>query len=239
MIDIEGLYVSYGKQKVLKNINLHLRREECVALIGPNGSGKSTLIKCMLGMILPDQGRLNFKEMPLSDKACRKHIGYMPQISRFPEYMKTSQLFNLIKELRSDQKNYDTEMFESLGVNKFSEKPLGTLSEGMKQKVSAALAFLFQPEVLILDEPTASLDPVANELLKDKIIRIVNQGKLVVIASHILSDMDEISTRITYMLDGELWLDKSFKELQTETNHKSLNKIIPHLLQEKEHVQNY
>lgn len=239
MIDIQKVSVSYGKHKVLKSIDLHLGKGECVALIGPNGSGKTTLIKCLLSLVKPDEGSITFREQPIFQQDNRKNIGYMPQVSRFPEHMKAKQLFKLIKELRRDQKDYDMEMYELLEIDKFAHRPLGVLSEGMKQKVNASLAFLFKPDVLILDEPTASLDPVANQFLKQKIIQLTGQGKLVLISSHILSDLDEISTWISYLMNGELWLDKSLKALQEDTNQLQLNKIISHLLQNKKHVQDY
>lgn len=236
MINIRELNVSYGKHRVLKNISLYLEKGQCAALIGPNGSGKTTLIKSLLGMVIPGNGEITFKGQAMSGESVRNSIGYMPQISRFPEHMKTKQLFKLIKDLRPPNNVYDMEMYEALEIDRFSDRPLGVLSEGMKQKVSAALAFLFDPEVLILDEPTASLDPVGNELLKQKIRRSVRQGKLILISSHILSDLDEITSRIIYLMNGRIWIDKTLKALQEDTSHYQLNKIISHLLLEKEHV---
>lgn len=236
MIKIQDLDVSYGKHQVLKNISLYLEEGQCAALIGPNGSGKTTLIKSLLGMVIPARGEITFKGKPISGNEARKHIGYMPQISRFPEHMKAKQLLALIKDLRVHQNEYDMEMYELLEVDGFSERPLGVLSEGMKQKVSVALAFLFNPEVLILDEPTASLDPVANEILKQKIMKSVRQGKLILISSHILSDLDEITSRIIYLMNGKIWIDKTLKALQEDTSQVHLNKIISHLLLQKEHV---
>lgn len=236
MIKIQDLDVSYGKHQVLKNISLYLEEGQCAALIGPNGSGKTTLIKSLLGMVIPARGEITFKGKPISGEDARKYIGYMPQISRFPEHMKAKQLLALIKDLRVHQNEYDMEMYELLEVDGFSERPLGVLSEGMKQKVSVALAFLFNPEVLILDEPTASLDPVANEILKQKIMKSVRQGKLILISSHILSDLDEITSRIIYLMNGKIWIDKTLKALQEDTSQVHLNKIISHLLLQKEHV---
>lgn len=237
MIEIQHLFKSYGKHAVLKDINLRLDAGQCTALIGPNGSGKTTLIKSLLQMVRVDSGSIQFNGQDIQyDEHYRKYIGYMPQLSRFPEHMKVYQLIDLIKSLRSDVFGYDDELYHELGIAKFSSRPLGVLSEGMKQKVSAALAFYFNPEVLILDEPTAGLDPVANEVLKAKIMRSVRQEKLILITSHVLSDLDEITSHVVYLMDGDVWLNKSFQELQNRTQEKRLNKVISYLLEENERM---
>jgi Cu-processing system ATP-binding protein len=108
-----------------------------------------------------------------------------------------------------------------------------TLSGGTRQKVSASLAFLFDPEVLILDEPTAGLDPVASEILKEKIIKEKQKGKLVLITSHVLSELDDLVTQVVYMQDGKLRFHKSIEALQQETGEEKLNKAIASVMLRK------
>jgi Cu-processing system ATP-binding protein len=115
-----------------------------------------------------------------------------------------------------------------------ASKRLEILSGGMKQKVSAALAFLFDPTVLILDEPTAGLDPVSNEILKEKLKRMIDRGKLVLVTSHILNDLDEITTHVAYMMDGEVRFYKSLDQLKNETAESRLNRIIAQVLNQEE-----
>ena len=234
MITIEGISKTFGKQKVLNNISLQMERGECIALIGPNGSGKTTLIKSILRLVIPDKGRIEVNDRKVSDHVeYRSKIGYMPQMSRLPENMDVKGLFRMIKNLRRDvdAERYETDLYTDFHIETMSKKPMGKLSGGMKQKVSAALAFLFDPEILILDEPTASLDPVSTERLKDKIAECVDRGKLVIITSHNLSDLDGLVTRVVYLMEGNVHFDRSLEELKEETGATQLNRMIVEMLQ--------
>jgi Cu-processing system ATP-binding protein len=121
---------------------------------------------------------------------------------------------------------FDNELFESFDLGKISNKRMSTLSGGTRQKVSASLAFLFQPQVLILDEPTAGLDPVASEILKEKIRKEKEKGKLILITSHILSDLDDIITEVIYLQDGSLVFHKSLENLKKDTGKDRLSGAI-------------
>lgn len=239
MIKIENLNKSFGRHQVLNNVNLEFGRGQSVALIGPNGSGKTTLIKALLGLVVAE-GDIRVEETSIKGKSdYRQQIGYMPQMSRFPDNMTVRQLFGMMKEIRSDVKpnSYDLELYKAFDIEQMASKRLGILSGGMKQKVSAALAFLFAPPILILDEPTAGLDPVSNEILKDKLRLEISKGKLVLITSHILNDLDEITTHVAYLMDGEVKFFNSLEQLKTETAETRLNRIISQVLnQEKVYV---
>jgi len=240
MIKIHQLNKSFGKQQVLKEISLIFERGQGVALIGPNGSGKSTLIKVLLGLVVANKGEVTFDGRSIKGQSkYRQQIGYMPQMSRFPANMTVLQLFNMMKNLRSDIKkeDYDLDLYKAFQIDLMGSKRLEILSGGMKQKVSAALAFLFDPKVLILDEPTAGLDPVSNEMLKEKLKKMIAKKKLVLISSHILNDLDEIITDVAYLMDGEVKFFKSLDQLKSETAESRLNRIIAQVLnQEKVHV---
>src|SRR5690554_2230484 len=174
MISIKNISRTFGKHLVLKSISLELQKGECVALIGPNGSGKTTLIKTILGLLFATDGTLTVNgELVDKDVAYRSIIGYMPQMSRLPDNMTVAQVFTLMKRLRNDVASPDESVYNMFDIDGMKGKALGKLSGGMRQKVSAALAFMFNPEILILDEPTASLDPVSNENLKDKIREVI------------------------------------------------------------------
>ena len=170
MIRIEQVNKRFKKLQALENINAEFSKGQVISLIGPNGSGKTTLIKCILGMVKPDSGRIYFDgELINGDPGYRNRIGYMPQIGRYPDNMKIGQLFKMIRTLRQGNEE-DADLLEKFELPSMYEKAMRTLSGGTRQKVSAALAFLFNPEVLILDEPTAGLDPLSSEILKEKII---------------------------------------------------------------------
>ncbi len=233
MIKIQNISKTYNKISALNNVSVNLFPAQSIALIGPNGSGKSTLMKCILGLVFPDKGTIEV----LGEKITftgnyRKKIGYMPQIVRFPDNMKVRQLFDMMQDIRNDKINIDNELVEQFEIDAFINKSLGSLSGGMKQKVNAALAFMFNPDILILDEPTAGLDPLSAELLKEKIKKEKEKGKLIIISSHILADLEEITTHVVYLIDGELEFFKSMESLIKDTGTQNLSKAIAKIMTE-------
>lgn len=227
MIKIDSLTKSFGKFKALDNINLTFDKGRAISLLGPNGSGKTTLIKSILGLVIPEKGAITVNgKVTGRDWQYRSQIGYMPQIGRYPENMTIGQVIDMIKEIRKDEKKYDEELIVSLGLDKILTKTMRSLSGGTRQKVSACLAFLFSPDIFILDEPTAGLDPVSSEILKEKIIKECNKGKLILITSHVLSDLDGITSDVVYLQDGKLIFYKTVEELQDITGEMKLNKVI-------------
>jgi Cu-processing system ATP-binding protein len=207
----------------------------CYALLGPNGSGKTTLIKSILGMVIPDNGEIKINNQNIAQQyQYRKQIGYMPQIGQYPAGLTMKQLFEMMKGLRPDVKNTDEELIEAFGLHHMMEKRMYSLSGGTRQKVSAALAFLFNPTILILDEPTAGLDPVAVEALKEKLIREKKSGKLFIVTSHILSDLDDIVTDMVYLFEGSIRYNSSIEELKTETGESSFAKAITSLIKNQD-----
>lgn len=228
MIIAEHVTKNFGKLKALNDVSLTCRDGETISLIGPNGSGKTTFIKSLLGLVIPSSGKITFNETDIStDAGFRKHIGYMPQIGRYPDNMRIAQILDMMCDLRKTNLNEtDNELIELFELNKISGKRMRTLSGGTRQKVSAALAFIFKPSVLILDEPTAGLDPVASEILKEKIRSEKNKGKLILITSHILSDLDDLVTEVIYINEGQLLFHKSIDQLRTDTKEEKLSRAI-------------
>lgn len=228
MIKIENLSKKFGKHQVLQNISFNCHKGECIALIGPNGCGKTTLIKSILGLVVPDNGDIYFNNQQVNAKwNYRSQIGYMPQIGRYPDNMSIGQLFTMMKDLRKHEHHtLDESLIKIFGLEQMLHKRMNTLSGGTRQKVSAALAFLFNADVLILDEPTAGLDPVSSEMLKEKILEEKAKGKLILITSHVLSELDDVVSHIMYMQDGELIFYKDIATLQEETGELKLSKLI-------------
>jgi len=232
MIIASNVSKKFGKLKTLDDVSVTCLKGECIALIGPNGCGKTTLIKSILGMVVCDSGFITFNGNNIRhDWKYRARIGYMPQIGRYPENMTIGQVLDMMKDIRGcKNENLDEELISKFGLNDVLKKRMSTLSGGTRQKVSAALAFLFNPEVLILDEPTAGLDPVSSEMLKAKIITEKNKGKLVLITSHILSELDDLISQVIYMQDGRICFHKSITNLQQETGETKLSKAIAHVM---------
>lgn len=228
MITIQQLSKRFGKLQVLDGVSLTLSGGECVALIGPNGSGKTTLIKSVLGMVVPQSGTILFKGNPIGRQwEYRRDIGYMPQIGRYPENMTIGQVLDMMRDIRKmPEAGLDQELFDAFELHTMLDKRMGALSGGTRQKVSACLAFMFRPQVLILDEPTAGLDPVATEVLKNKISVERSKDKLIVITSHVLSDLDDLVTQVIYMQEGRPLFHKSLETLKEETGADKLAKAI-------------
>ena len=237
MIQISELNKSFNKLHVLKNISVDFVSGEVVSVIGPNGSGKTTMIKCLLGMVIPDSGKLYFNgKNILGDWNYRKDIGYMPQIGRYPDNMKIGQIFEMMKDIREKNEGLDEELIDAYNLKSMFDKPMRTLSGGTRQKVSAALAFLFQPKVLVLDEPTAGLDPIAAEILKEKILKEKNNGKLILITSHIMSEVDEIADKVLYIFEGKIRFYESVSSIKTITNEEKLGRAIAQLMNQTTNV---
>lgn len=232
MITAKNITKSFGKVKALNDISVSFTEGECIALLGPNGCGKTTLIKSILGMVVPEKGNIEFNGQSISKQwQYRSKIGYMPQIGRYPENMTIANVFEMMKDIRKDTSvHFDEELIASFGLNELMDKKMHTLSGGTRQKVSACLAFLFNPDVLILDEPTAGLDPVSSEKLKKKIVLEKEKGKLILITSHVLSELDELITEVFYMQDGKLLFHKKLLELTEETGEKRLAKAIAKIM---------
>lgn len=232
MIRIDHIKKRFKKLQALDDVTASFTKGQVVSLIGPNGSGKTTLIKCILGMVKPNSGKIIFDGTAINgDFEYRRNIGYMPQIGRYPDNMKVGQLFKMLKHIRCiEDKDIDNDLVIKLNLPDIYDKPMRTLSGGTRQKVSAALAFLFNPDVLILDEPTAGLDPLSSEILKEKIIAEKNKNKLILITSHILSDLDELTTHIMYLQEGKMQFLKDMQTLQDETGETRLGKAIARIM---------
>lgn len=232
MIRIDHISKRFKKLQVLDDVSVSFTKGQVISLIGPNGSGKTTLIKAILGMVKADSGKIYFNDVAVDGNfEYRKNIGYMPQIGRYPDNLKVGQLFKMLKHIRGgEDKELDTDLVGKFNLPAIYDKPMRTLSGGTRQKVSACLAFLFNPGVLILDEPTAGLDPLSSEILKEKIIAEKNKNKLILITSHVLSDLDELTTHIMYLQDGKLRFLKDLQTLQDETGETRLGKAIARIM---------
>jgi Cu-processing system ATP-binding protein len=235
MILIETLSKNFGKLTALDQVSLDMQVGKSYALVGPNGSGKTTLIKSILGIVRPSSGRILFDGKDIANEwKYRQQLGYMPQIGRYPENMRMGELIDMMKNIRPESHHVDEELIDAFKLYKMFDKRMHTLSGGTRQKVSASLAFLFHAPVLILDEPTAGLDPVSVEILKEKILKERRMGKLLIITSHILNELDELTTEIIYLFEGKLQYNNSIESLKAETHETRLNKAVTTLIRQKE-----
>lgn len=227
MIKVQHICKRFGNSEVLMDISIEFKAGTCVALIGPNGSGKTTLLKSILQMVHVDRGDILVNgESILGQWEYRGLIGFMPQMTRYPENMTIKEVIAMMIDMRQNVPRLDEELIKNFQISGLYHKRMGTLSGGTRQKVGACLAFLFSPLVLILDEPTAGLDPLSAEILKQKIIKEKANGKLIIISSHVLSELDELASEVVYMQEGSILFQKSMAELKSETHELKLSKIL-------------
>ena len=237
MIEIKNLTKKFNKFTALQNIDLECKKGHSIAFIGPNGCGKTTLIKCILGLNVVEFGDILVSGNSVKkDFLYREKIGYMPQIGKYPENMTIGQTIKMIQNNRKNIENLDTELLEAFELPKLYDKKMSTLSGGTTQKVSAVLAFMFHPEIIILDEPTAGLDPLASEILKNKIIKERKNGKLIIITSHLLSELDDMVNEIVFINEGKILVHQSVEDLKTETQQTKISDAITNILKNMRNV---
>ena len=230
MVTIQHLYKSFGPVDVLQGVNLKISEAGIVAILGPNGSGKTTLIKSMLGMVIPQKGEIFIDEQQVLGKwEYRNDISYMPQIANFPQNLRVRELINMIKNLRTET-SLDQELIEQFKLQPFLDKKLGTLSGGTRQKVNIVLTFMFDSPLIILDEPTTGLDPVALIYLKRLIAEEKAKGKTILITTHIMNLVEEVADRVIFLLDGNIYFDGTVDALKQQTQQQNLEHAIAEIL---------
>jgi len=226
MIKIEQLNKKFGKLEVLKDLELSINKGTINAILGPNGSGKTTLIKCMLGMVLPDSGSISIAGKPIkNDWQYRDKIDYMPQIANFPPNLKVREIIAMLKDIRNRDAR-DAELIEYFELAPYLNKQLRNLSGGTMQKVNIVLAFMFDNPLLILDEPTNGLDPVALLRLKKLIDKEVKKGKTILFTTHIIRLVEDIAEDIVFLLEGKIYFQGSVKALVNQQNAPDLEHAI-------------
>ena len=230
MIRIEQLRKRFGPLQVLDGVDLVIAPGRVTAVVGPNGAGKTTLIKSILGLTRADSGRVTIDDRPVD----RGRIGYMPQIARFPENLTAADLFAMMTDLRSvpgaKSVDCDSQLIDRLGLGTHLHKPLRVLSGGTRQKVNAALAFLFRPDVLFLDEPTAGLDPVSSAIVKDRVLAERDAGRTFVLTSHVMSELEELADDVAFLVDGRIRYAGSIHDLKKMTRQLSLERAVAHVI---------
>ena len=230
MVTIQNLHKTFGKNQVLSGVDLSISEGGIFAVLGPNGSGKTTLIKSVLGMVIPDKGDISVLGENIKKNSEYRHkIDYLPQIANFPSNLRVKELIKMIKDLRKPT-NEDERLIDLFKLEPFLDKKLGNLSGGTKQKVNLVLTFMFDSPLIILDEPTTGLDPISLIRLKDLIKAEKNKGKTVLITSHIMSFVEEISDEIVFILEGKIYFKGSIQKLKTKTNQPDFEHAIASIL---------
>ncbi|HET9004611.1 MAG TPA: ABC transporter ATP-binding protein [Gemmatimonadaceae bacterium] len=234
MINIAGLTKRYGAHEVLRGIDLEIAPGRVAAIVGPNGTGKTTLIKAVLGLVRPDAGTITVDGNVIGeDCGYRARIGYMPQIPRFPQNLTGAELLAMLRDMRGGERGgqaIDEELIGRFQLGNQLAKPVRTLSGGTQQKLNAVMAFLFSPNLLILDEPTAGLDPASSAVFKDKILAERDAGRTFVLSSHFMNELEELADDVVFLLEGRVQYRGPVEELMRSTRQANLGRAISFLM---------
>ena len=234
MITVQNLVKDFGKNKVIKGIDLAIDEGNVTAIVGPNGSGKTTLIKTVLGLVRPTDGTIEVDGSKIKDDyRYRDKIGYMPQMARYPENLTGNEIITLIKSIRENGEFDDLEIREKFKLDSEMEKPFKNLSGGTKQKISALIAFAFNPKIIILDEPTAGLDPISSSFFKDLVLKQKEKKKTIILTSHLMNEVQELSDEIVFLLEGEIKFKGSVQALLEDKKETKLERAIAELMSQK------
>ena len=214
ILECKDLFKNYGGKRVLKGINLTLKRGRIVGLLGPNGSGKSTFIKLATALLTPTSGEIliDGKKPGVETK---KIVSYLPEKTYLNDWMKVTDIINFFCDFYSDfnkEKAYD--MLKNLNIDP-SDK-LKTMSKGTKEKVQLILVMSREADIYFLDEPIAGVDPAARDYILNTIISNYNENATVVISTHIISDIEKILDDVVFISNGEITLCKSVDEIREE-----------------------
>ena len=230
MIRIQGVTKRFGPLEVLKGVDAVVHGGRVTGIVGHNAAGKTTLIKTILGLTRRDAGEITVDGVRVNgDESYRRSIGYMPQIARFPGGLTGAGLLGMLRGLRPDDR-VDETLIDAFGIRGDLKKSLNTLSGGTKQKINAVAAFLFDPALLILDEPTAGLDPLSSSVLKDRIAADRARGKTFIVTSHLMAELQEIADDVVFMSEGHVRFSGSVAEMMELTRQANLERAVAVLM---------
>ena len=231
MIKIQGLEKSFGRQKVLNDINMEVVPGKIYAVLGHNGSGKTTLIKALLGLVVPDKGVIEFNGKSIKkDYLYRKDVGYISQIARFPQNLTVQELFSMLSDLRHESLVYEI-LIDHFGIRKELNKKLGHLSGGTRQKVNVVAALMLEPPLLVCDEPIVGLDPASVIKLKGVLRDIKQQGRTIILITHIISLVEELADHVFLLQDGNMNFDGTVADLKKAGSKENLEEALAQLME--------
>lgn len=200
----------WGRKKVraLNSLSLDVNKGEVFGLLGPNGSGKTTTLKLLLGLLFPTEGTVSILGRPATDVQKNERIGYLPEESYLYRFLNAEETLDfygrLFKMSGAERRKRSQELIEMVGLKDARRRQLKEYSKGMTRRIGLAQALINDPDLVLLDEPTSGLDPIGTREMKDLIIKLRDQGKTVVLCSHQLADVEDVSDRIAILYGGEL-----------------------------------
>lgn len=228
MIKIKNLVKNYGNVKALKGVSFDIEKGETFAVVGPNGAGKTTLLNTILGLIHPSAGGIIVDNIELSKnpKEVKKRIGYVPQRISFHENLSVFEAIEFYGALRGINGANLENALSAVGILGQRDKNVGALSGGMLQRLALAQAIVSDPPILILDEPTISLDPEGRIAFKRLIREEKKKGKTILLSSHILSYVEELADRVAILVRGEVVALDTLEELRNKLSLHSILELV-------------
>lgn len=208
------------KAKAVDNVDFEVRRGEVFGLLGPNGSGKSTTVKILLGLLYPTKGHVEVFHHSPRHVATKSRIGYLPEESYLYRYLDSDETLNFFGNLFSlpsqDRQQRSEQLLEMVGLDKARRRLVGEFSKGMQRRIGLAQALINDPDLVILDEPTAGLDPIGCREVKDLILALARRGKTIILSSHLLADVEDVCDRVVIYYGGKIQAQGTLKELLAE-----------------------
>ena len=205
------------KARAVDNVDFDVRRGEVFGLLGPNGSGKSTTVKLLLGLLNPTKGFAEIFGHSPKHVQTKSRIGYLPEESYLYRYLNSRETLdffgNLFQLSKGDRDNRAEQLLEMVGLNQTRMRTVGEFSKGMQRRIGLAQALINDPDLVILDEPTAGLDPIGCREVKDVIVALARRGKTVILSSHLLSDVEDVCDRVVIYYGGKIQAMGTLKEL--------------------------
>ncbi|HEU6446908.1 MAG TPA: ABC transporter ATP-binding protein [Verrucomicrobiae bacterium] len=208
------------KARAVDNVDFEVRRGEVFGLLGPNGSGKSTTVKLLLGLLNPTKGHIEVFGHSPRHVQTKSRIGYLPEESYLYRYLNSRETLdffgNLFELSKGERGNRAEQLLEMVGLGKTQTRAVGEFSKGMQRRIGLAQALINDPDLVILDEPTAGLDPIGCREVKDLIVALARRGKTVILSSHLLSDVEDVCDRVVIYYGGKIQASGTLKELLSE-----------------------
>ncbi|MFB3813350.1 MAG: ATP-binding cassette domain-containing protein [Terriglobales bacterium] len=204
MIELRSLTKRYGDLLAVDQVSLRVEAGESFAILGPNGSGKTTVLKCIAGLVTPTAGAVLIGGASAGTPAAKRSVSYLPQQVAFPQSLTAREVLEFYCRLRKLPAATAQTALQSSSLNGCSDKPLREFSGGMLQRLGLAVALLPDAPVLLLDEPTAGLDPESALEFRRGLTRLRQQGRTVVFSSHVLSDVEAVADRVAILVRGKL-----------------------------------
>ncbi|MXO05148.1 ABC transporter ATP-binding protein [Flavobacterium sp. HBTb2-11-1] len=237
ILTIENLSKSYGRIQALKNVSFQIQKGRVYGILGPNGSGKSTTLGIVLNVVNKSSGSYRWFDGNVETHDALKKVGAIIERPNFYPYMTAEQNLKLVCKIKNINYSKVNEKLELVGLSERKDSKFSTFSLGMKQRLAIASALLNDPEILILDEPTNGLDPQGIHQIRDIIKKIASQGTTILLASHLLDEVEKVCSQVIVLRKGEVLYSGSvdgmssnegFFEVQSNDNLVLKSALIEH-----------